>query len=85
MLSEKDKAKFLAALPELVEFARVEGNVLTKQAVEEFFEDIALTNEHYDQIYAYLMANQIEVSDAETSLKDVQKYEKRAAVQCFCR
>jgi RNA polymerase primary sigma factor len=78
MLSENDKVKFLAALPELVEFARVQDSRLTKQEVEEFFEDIALTKEHYDQIYAYLLANQIRVEDVTASVKDVKKYEQRA-------
>lgn len=78
MLSDKDKARFAAALPELVEFAKVQESVLTKQQVEEFFEDIALTKEHFEQIYAYLMANQIEVQSVRASLKDVQKYEKKA-------
>lgn len=78
MLSEADKEKFAAALPELVEFAKVQEFVLTKQQVEGFFEDISLTKEHYEQIYAYLMANQIEVQDVKTSSRDVQKYEERA-------
>jgi RNA polymerase primary sigma factor len=78
MLSENDKVKFLAALPELVEFARVQDSKLTKREVKEFFEDIALTKEHYDQIYAYLLANQIQVEDVTASAKDVKKYEQRA-------
>lgn len=78
MLSERDRAKFLSALPELVEFARVQDSVVTKQVVEEFFEDMELTKQHFEQIYAYLTANGIQVQDATSSLKDIQKYERIA-------
>lgn len=78
LLSERDREKFLSALPELVEFARVQDSMVTKQTVEEFFEDMELTKEHFEQIYAYLMANGIQVQDVRSSRKDIQKYERIA-------
>lgn len=74
MLSEQDRVKFLAALPKLLEYAKMQEMELTKQEVESFFEEIALTKEHYDQIYAYLLANKILVKDGNVLQKDARKY-----------
>ena len=74
MLSKDDKAKFLAVLPELLEYAKERGSQLKMQEVGEFFQEIDLTKEHFDQIYAYLLANGVKVQDAKTSVKDVKKY-----------
>lgn len=74
MLSEQDRVKFLAALPKLLEYAKMQEMELTKQEVESFFEEIALTKEHYDQIYAYLLANKISVKDGNVLQKDARKY-----------
>lgn len=76
MLSEQDKIKFANTLPELVEYAKVQGSILSKNDVEMYFQDIALTKEHYGQIYAYLTANGIRLNDAKALARDVQKYEK---------
>jgi len=77
MLSENDRMKFAAALPELVEFAQLQGSLLTKQDVELFFEDISLTREHFEQIYAYLAANGIQVSGSAPSKETMHKYAHR--------
>ncbi len=74
MLSEQDRVKFLAALPKLLEYAKMQEMELTKQEVESFFEEIALTKEHYDQIYAYLLVNKISVKDGNVLQKDARKY-----------
>ncbi len=74
MLSEQDRVKFLAALPKLLEYAKMQEMELTKQEVESFFGEIALTKEHYDQIYAYLLANKISVKDGNVLQKDARKY-----------
>lgn len=37
MLSEQDRVKFLAALPKLLEYAKMQEMELTKQEVESFF------------------------------------------------
>lgn len=74
MLSEQDRVKFLAALPKLLEYAKMQKTELTKQEVESFFGGIALTKEHYDQIYAYLLANEISVKDGNVLQKNVRKY-----------
>lgn len=81
MLSESDRVKFLAVLPKLVEYAKTREAELTKQEVESFFKEISLTKEHYDQIYAYLLANKISVKDGKVSQKDIQKYEKNWKLQ----
>lgn len=75
MLSEYDKVKFLAALQKMVEFAKEKELPLTKREIENFFLDIALEEEHYQQIYAYLIANQIQIEDTNFSQKDIQKYQ----------
>ncbi len=74
MLSEQDRVKFLAALPKLLEYAKMQEMELTKQEVESFFEEIALIKEHYDQIYAYLLVNKISVKDGNVLQKDARKY-----------
>lgn len=76
MLSESDKVKFLEALEMLVEYAKTQDSEITKQEVESFFEGIALTKEHYAQIYAYLLANKISVKEEKVLQKDVQKYKR---------
>jgi len=81
MLSEQDKIKFANALPELVEYAKVQGSILSKNDVEMYFQDIALTKEHYGQIYAYLTANGIRLNDAKALARDVQKYEKHTRTE----
>lgn len=77
MLSEKDKVKFQIALSEVVKYAKVQKRKLTEQEIESFFREIALTKEHYHQIYAYLLANQIQVESEIVLQKDIQKYEEK--------
>ena len=85
MLSEQDRVKFLAALPKLLEYAKMQEMELTKQEVESFFGEIALTKEHYDQIYAYLLANKISVKDGNVLQKDRKQKKNLHIYKCIYR
>ena len=52
---------FLEALESLKEYAKVNGNVVTRQDVESAFKDLSLNESKYQMVVGYLLANSITV------------------------
>ncbi len=63
------KSDFFEALSALVEYATVNGNTVKKQDVENHFKDIIEDSSKYDAVYAYLLENNIKISDYEGNIK----------------
>jgi RNA polymerase primary sigma factor len=59
-LNQKD---FLRQMEELVDFGRTKENILTKDEIKDYCEDMLLTNEQLELVYAYLTEHQIHVPD----------------------
>lgn len=55
------KTEFNQALLSLVEYATVNGNIVSKETVHEYFKDIITDEAMYDAIYNYLIENQITI------------------------
>lgn len=55
------KTEFNEALLSLVEYAAVNGNIISKDTVHEYFKDIISDETMYDSIYAYLSENKINI------------------------
>ena len=55
------KTEFNQALLSLVEYATVNGNIISMQTVHEYFKDIITDEAMYDAIYNYLSENQITI------------------------
>jgi DNA-directed RNA polymerase sigma subunit (sigma70/sigma32) len=56
------QAEFMAALSSLKEYAKVNGNTVTRQDVESYFKNLGLDEAKYQMITGYLLANNITVS-----------------------
>lgn len=56
-----DKIKFMEMLKDLKELAVTRNNELSREEIQDFFEDMPLKEEHYQHIYAYLSENRIKV------------------------
>ena len=52
---------FIEALESLKEYAKVNGNVVTRQDVESYFKDLSLNESKYQMVVGYLLANSITV------------------------
>ena len=52
---------FMEALESLKEYAKVNGNVVTRQDVESYFKDLSLNESKYQLVVGYLLANSITV------------------------
>lgn len=65
----KAKSEFFDALSALVEYATVNGNIIVKQDVVNFFKDIIDDDSKYDAVYSYLLENNIKISDYEYTQK----------------
>lgn len=52
---------FMEALESLKEYAKVNGNVVTRQDVESYFKDLSLNESKYQMVVGYLLANSITV------------------------
>ena len=52
---------FMEALESLKEYAKVNGNVVTRQDVESYFKDLSLNESKYQMVVGYLLANSIMV------------------------
>lgn len=62
MADNKDmQAAFMEALNGLKEYARVNGNIVTKEDVNSYFKDMNLDENKYSMITGYLMANSITI------------------------
>lgn len=55
------KTEFNQALLSLVEYATVNGNIISMKTVHEYFKDIITDEAMYDAIYKYLSENQITI------------------------
>ena len=60
-MDNNNQAAFMGALNSLKEYAKVNGNIVTKQDVESYFKDLALDDSKYQMITGYLLANDITV------------------------
>lgn len=72
------KKEFNEALAELVEFATVSGNKLTKEQIKLYFKDIIEDESKYEFIYNYLIGLKIDiegVESTETSVEETEEYE----------
>jgi RNA polymerase primary sigma factor len=56
-----DKNKFQEMLKDILEVARVQGNVLTMEEIKSLFGDIELNDNQYEHIFAYLAAHHIKI------------------------
>lgn len=62
MADNKDmQAAFIEALNGLKEYAKVNGNIVTKEDVNSYFKDVHLDDNKYSMITGYLMANGITI------------------------
>ena len=62
MADNKDmQAAFMEALNGLKEYAKVNGNIVTKEDVNSYFKDMHLDDNKYSMIIGYLMANGITI------------------------
>lgn len=57
------QAAFMEALNSLKEYAKVNGNIITKEDVKSYFKDMSLDDNRYSMIMGYLMANNITIQD----------------------
>ncbi|MFA9462838.1 MAG: sigma factor [Velocimicrobium sp.] len=60
-----DRTKFLEMLRDLKDIAATQGNALTQKEMKEYFNEMDLSEEHYQHIYNYLAENQIEIDGFE--------------------
>lgn len=60
-MDNNNQAAFMGALNSLKEYAKVNGNIVTKQDVESYFKDLGLDDSKYQMITGYLLANDIKV------------------------
>ncbi len=57
-----DKIKFMEMLGDLKEIAQTQGNTLTQDEIKVYFDEMELSEEHYNHIYTYLTENQISIN-----------------------
>ena len=58
MAENKDsQAAFMEAVGSIKEYAKVNGNIVTREDVHSFFKDMALDDAKFQMISGYLMAN----------------------------
>ena len=63
MSDNKEKqALFMEALNELKEYAKVNGNIVSRDDVAGYFKGIELDESSLNMVYGYLLANNIKVS-----------------------
>ena len=53
-MDNNNQAAFMGALNSLKEYAKVNGNIVTKQDVESYFKDLGLDDSKYQMITGYL-------------------------------
>lgn len=68
-----DKNKFQEMLKDILEVARVQGNVLTMKEIKELFGDMELNDMQYEHIYGYIVAHQINI---EGFVGDASEYQE---------
>lgn len=62
MESEMEEKDFLRQMEELLDFGRAKENVLTKEEINSYCEDMSLTGEQMEFVYAYLTEHHIQVA-----------------------
>ena len=66
MAENKDsQAAFMEAVGSIKEYAKVNGNIVTREDVHSFFKDMALDDAKFQMISGYLMANGIKIQGEE--------------------
>ena len=60
-MDENTRAKFEEKLKEILNLAKKKGNVLDYQEISDFFSDLALEEEQFDQIIEKLEQNHVDV------------------------
>lgn len=56
-----ERQTFAGLLQDMVEQAQINGNQISQQEIQEYFEDLNLSEEQMNHIYAYLVAHRITV------------------------
>lgn len=56
-----DQKEFMRQMGELVDYGRTKENVLTKAEIQDYCEDLLLTQEQLELVYAYLAEHRIQV------------------------
>ena len=56
-----ERQTFASLLQDMLEQAQINNNQISQQEIQEFFEDLNLTDEQMNHIYAYLVAHRINV------------------------
>lgn len=59
------KTEFNEALLSLVEYSTLNGNIISKETVHDYFKDIISDESMYDAIYTYLLENKINIEGYE--------------------
>ena len=75
------QAEFMAALSSLKEYAKVNGNTVTRQDVEGYFKNLGLDEARYQMITGYLLANNITVSGENAADNEFLDMLERAAAE----
>jgi len=57
-----DKIKFMEMLGDLKEIAQIQGNSLTQDEIKAYFDEMELSEEHYNHIFTYLIENQVSIN-----------------------
>lgn len=65
-----DQKDFMRQMTELIEFGRTKDNILTCEEVTQYCEDMSLSNEQLEMVYAYLTEHQIQVSGYEKKVNE---------------
>lgn len=71
------KKEFNDTLAELVEFANVSGNKLTREQIRLYFKDIIDDEEKYEFIYNYLTGLKIDIEGDTEAEKNIETYGKQ--------
>lgn len=56
-----EQRDFLRQMMELVEFGRAKDNILTKEEIRDYCEDMSLTDEQLELVYAFLSEHRIQI------------------------
>ena len=78
-MDNNNQAAFMGALNSLKEYAKVNGNIVTKQDVESYFKDLGLDDSKYQMITGYLLANDITVKGEKSAVKQTEELEEEVA------
>lgn len=79
--NNEKQALFMEALNSLKEYAKVNGNIVTKDDVISYFKDMDIDDSRLQMIYGYLMANNIKITGEEAADNEFLKMMENAAAQ----